>query len=133
MDKVILSENHKRAVTSAMYLVEKLVVELEDELLHHNEKVMMKISNEGKITDEQHYITIINNIKSGICKMADKYNLTPTYSGYNQIINSKKTKIWEILENTKSKKLKGYGEFPKELAQEFDLDIENLLILTEDI
>ena len=46
----LLPENHKRALASSLTLIEKLVDELENELLHSKEKVMTKIIvNEEKI------------------------------------------------------------------------------------
>jgi hypothetical protein len=133
MEKIVLPENHKRAVASSMCLIEKLVDELENELLHSKEKVMTKIMDENKTIDLQHYTLVIQEIKSHVRFMADKYNLSPSYFNLSQVINSRKSKMWEVLCDTKSAKMKGRGKFPKEYVQEFDSDIENLLKLTESI
>jgi hypothetical protein len=44
-----------------------------------------------------------------------------------RVINAKRTKIWEILTDTLSRKIKGYGTFPKKYAEEYDKDINRLL------
>ncbi len=51
----------------------------------------------------------------------------------DRIIDAKKTSMWIILCDTTSKGLKGYGEFPKEYAQEFDSDIDKLQKLIANI
>lgn len=116
-----------------MYLIEKLIDELENELLQFNEKIMKNIVNENETIDLQHYTLIFQEIKSYLRLMVDKYNLPPSHFNLAQVINSRKSKMWEVLCNTKTKQLKGFGEFPIEYAQEFDSDIDNLLKLTESI
>jgi len=129
----MLSDNHKRSVSSSMYLVEKLIDEIEYELHHYHGKVMTTINDGTESTDLQNFALLVQEIKSYIAFMADKYNLQPTQFNVSQFINSRKSKIWEILSNSKSRSLKGFGEFPPEYAQEFDSDIEKLLKLTERI
>jgi hypothetical protein len=50
-----------------------------------------------------------------------------------RIIDAKRTKVWEILNDTYSKKLKGYGQFPQLNAIEYDADIRALLEFTNKI
>lgn len=133
MDKIKLSDNHKRSVSASMFLVEKLIDEIEYELHHYHEKVMISINDGTESADLQYFALLVQEIKSYIRFMVDKYDLQPTQYNFSQIINSRKSKMWEILSNTQSKSLKGFGEFPPEYAKEFDSDIENLLKLTESI
>jgi len=134
MEKNVFPENHKRALASSLTLIEKLVDELENELLHSKEKVMTKIIvNEEEKIDWQHYEIVIQEIKSYIRNMAAKYNLGPSNFSLSQVINSRKSKMWEVLCDTKSAKMKGLGEFPNDFALEFDNDIDKLLKLIENI
>ena len=50
-----------------------------------------------------------------------------------RIIDVKKTKIWEILCDSKAKKLKGFGEFPQKLIKEYDNDIDELMSTADKI
>jgi hypothetical protein len=43
------------------------------------------------------------------------------------------TKIWEILTDTLSRKIKGYGTFPKKYSEEYDADINKLIEITNRI
>ena len=129
----MLSDNHKKSVSASMYLVEKLIDEIEYELNHDHGKVMTTLKDGTESIDLQNFALLVQEIKSYLTFMAEKYNLQPTQFNLSQLINSRKSKMWEILSNTKSRSLKGFGEFPPEYAQEFDSDIEKLLKLTERI
>lgn len=132
MNKITLSDNHKRALGSTMFIVEKLLLELELELNSSDKKVMGKIICEEEDAEKlQHMISVIQEIKSYIKYLADKYSLLPSYYNLSQVVNSRKSKMWEVLCDTKSTKMKGRGVFPNEYAQEFDTDIDKLLILIE--
>ena len=50
-----------------------------------------------------------------------------------RIVNAKCAKIWEILTDTFSRKIKGYGTFPEKYAEEFDTDINKLIEITNKI
>lgn len=126
----MLSDNHRRAVSASMYLIEKIVGELENELLGSGEKVMTKIPG---TSDMKHYEVIVKEIKSYICYMHDKYDLRPFSFSLSQVVNSRKSKMWEVLCDTKSEKLNNRGKFPSEYAKEFDADIDKLLKLTESL
>lgn len=126
MDKINLSENHIRSVSASLYVIERTVIELEHNLKYPEELAMSKVVNNIGDIDIQHYISVIDEIKTYIFALFIKYNLDPTEIYLSQIINSKKSRIWEILCETTSKRLKGYGDFPKENAEEFDNDIDHL-------
>ena len=94
---------------------------------------MEKVWDVNEPTDLQHYIEIFREIKIQIRYLSDKYELRSTHFNLSQVINSKKAKMWEVLCDSKSMKLKGFGQFPPEYVLEFDSDIEKLLKLTERI
>jgi hypothetical protein len=50
-----------------------------------------------------------------------------------RIIDVKKTKIWEILCDSKAKKLKGFGDFPQKMVKEYDRDIDELMAIADKI
>jgi hypothetical protein len=53
--------------------------------------------------------------------------LTPQEMVESHFLNARKSKAWEILNDSLSKRMNGFGEFPQEIAGEFDADIEKLL------
>jgi len=132
MKTIRLSENHKRALFSALFLTEKLLSELENELLHDNNRITLEI-NKAEHFDDKTYAEKFKHIKTHIETLFKKYKLEATSFSAQQIINARKAKMWEIISDTKSKKLNNKGAFPEEFAEEFDKDMELLMNLTQNI
>lgn len=68
-----------------------------------------------------------------ICNLAQKYCTDKKFQSLQRIVDVNKTKIWEILCNAKSKKQKGFGEFPQNIIKEFDKDIDELMATADKI
>jgi len=131
MKNIQLSDNHRRSLSSSIYLIEKMIVELEHDLNYPNDTVMSKISIETEDIDPEHFKQIIPELKDYIIFLYHKYNLTPKTLRFNQLLNARRAKMWEILCNTTSKGMKGYGKFPAEHIVEYDSDIEKLIGLVQ--
>jgi hypothetical protein len=78
-------------------------------------------------------ISVIREARNEICKLAEKYGTSKEKQSLQRILDAKRTKIWENLTNTLSRKIKGYGTFPKKYVDEYDSDIENLIEITNRI
>jgi hypothetical protein len=78
-------------------------------------------------------ILIIQDAKTLICKLADKYGTFKEKQSLQRIIDAKRIKVWEILTDSLSNKIKGYGTFSKKYADEYDSDIEELIEITNKI
>jgi hypothetical protein len=76
-------------------------------------------------------IKLIGEIKVYVSILKEKYQLTPDTTRLRWFIEVRKTKIWEILGNIRSGKMKRYGAFPAEYVSEFDQDMKKLQALTE--
>ncbi|MCF6182615.1 hypothetical protein [Lutibacter sp.] len=133
MKKIALSDNHKRVLESSIYLIEKLSLELEQELNGSNNKIMNNVINDEDEKKIYHINLLIQEIKAEINFITIKYNLKPVSHNLSQFIDSRKAKMWEILCDTKPEKLKGWGNFPKKYSKELDSDVDKLLKLVESI
>jgi len=125
--KINLSENHTRSLSSSLIVVEKSLLELEDMLLKQANgccNVLVKDIDDETLA---YNITAIHEAKKCICELAEKYGPSIEKMNLQRVINAKRTKIWEILTDTLSRKIKGYGTFPKKYAEEYDSDINRLL------
>ena len=131
--KIQLSENHTRSLSSSLIVVEKSLLELEDMLIKQSNSccnlLMKDIDDETVKAD----ISVIQKAKKCICELADKYGTSKENLSLQRVINAKRTKIWEILTDTLSRKIKGYGTFPKKYAEEYDADIKKLIEITDRI
>ena len=131
MDKIVLSENHPRSVSSSMQIIEKMVNEIEKAILFPGNGVTIKSVNDMEKTDFNLYIKGLDEVKKQIKYMAEKYDLRMDEVKLSRLINSRKAKMWETITDTTSRKLKGYKDFPKETAEEFDADINRLRMAIE--
>ena len=131
--KIHLSENHTRSLSSSLIVIEKSLSELEDMLLKQSNSccnVLLKDVDDEMIESN---ISAIKEAKSYICELADKYGTSKENLSLHRVINAKRTKIWEILTDTLSRKIKGYGTFPKKYVDEYDSDINKLIEITNRI
>jgi hypothetical protein len=131
--KIHLSENHTRSLSSSLIVVEKSLLELEDLLqMQHNLCCNMLMKDVDDVIIESN-ISAIREAKSFICELAEKYETSKEKLSMQRVINAKRAKIWEILTDTLSRKIKGYGTFPKKCADEYDSDIKKLIDITNKI
>jgi len=131
--KIHLSANHTRSLSSSLIVVEKSLLELEAMLTNHNNSccnMLMKDVDDKTIVTN---ISAIQEAKKYICELAEKYGTSKDKSSLQRVINAKRAKIWEILTDTLSRKMKGYGTFPKKYAEEYDSDINKLIEITNSI
>ncbi len=129
MENIKLQPNHKRSFSSSIYLLEKLAEEVRDVLTSDRQLLMQEI--EADLDDEKRRRTLqaVDEIEKEIALLADKYQLTKQEMVESHFLNSRKSKAWEILNDSLSKRMNGFGEFPVEMAAGFDADIEHLLML----
>ena len=131
--KIHLSENHTRSLSSSLIVIEKSLLELEDMLLKKSNSCCNVLIND--IDDEiiATNISAIQEAKRYICELAEKYGTSKENLRLQRAINAKRAKIWEILTDTLSRKIKCYGTFPKKYSEEYDMDINNLIEITNKI
>lgn len=131
--KIHLSENHTRSLSSSLIVVEKSLLELEEMLQKQsNSCCNVLLKDVDDVTIESN-ISAIREAKSFICELAEKYETSKERLSIQRVINAKRAKIWEILTDTLSRKIKGYGTFPKKYADEYDSDINKLIDITNKI
>jgi hypothetical protein len=126
MEKIILSENHRRSVASSLFIIEELLYEIENVLSNPSNGYFLKLNNDISDQKRKEYYNIINETRQIIRHLAVKYELSVKTFTISRFIESRKMKMWEVISDTMSKRLKGYGEFPAEYAYEFDNDINRL-------
>jgi hypothetical protein len=78
-------------------------------------------------------LKVIKDARNLICNLADKYSTDKHTQSLQRIVDAKKSKMWEILCDSKAKKLKGFGDFPQKLVKEYDSDIDELMAFADKI
>lgn len=131
--KINLSENHTRSLSSSLIVVDKSLSELEDLLLSENHTCCNMILRDIEERAIRENIRVIHEAKEHICRLKEKYGTSVEKLSLQRIINAKRTKIWVVLTESLSKRLKGYGEFPKQHVKEYNSDINKLIEITNRI
>jgi hypothetical protein len=131
--KIHLSENHTRSLSSSLIVVEKSLSELEEMLLKQSNSCLNVLLKDVDDVTIESNISAIKEAKGYICELADKYGTSKEKLSLRRVINAKRTKMWEILTDTLSRKIKGYGTFPKKYVDEYDSDINKLIDITNKI
>lgn len=131
--KIHLSDNHTRSLSSSLRLVENSLLELEVMLLKQSVTCCREMHNDVDEKTITANIAAIQEAKDYICELTEKYGTLKEKLSLQKVINAKRTIIWGILIDSHSRKMKGYGNFPKEYAEEFDEDIDKLIEITNRI
>jgi hypothetical protein len=129
MENIKLQPNHKRSFSSSIYLLEKLAEEVREVLTSDRQLLMQEIKTDLDEKKRRQTLLAVDEIEEEIARLADKYQLTKQEMVESHFLNSRKSKAWEILNDSLSKRMNGFGEFPAEIAADFDADIEYLLTL----
>lgn len=128
-EKITLTDNHKRSISSSLRTVDKSLDELKKELVYQNDLVMHRITRSLAQDDITECLAVIEQIRSYISYLKAKYDLESSVTDITRMIHAKKSTLWDILVDTSSSRLKGYGEFPAKHAKEFDSDLNELIAL----
>ena len=133
MEKINLSPNHRRSFTSSLMVVERNLIEIENILKHPVNGLLSEMTVDISKLRQEECLQNITDARRVIGQLFTKYGLYKHTTLISRFIDSRKSGIWEILCDTSSKRLKGYGEFPPENITEFDEDINVLQKLIEKI
>ncbi len=131
--RIILSDNHKRSLSSTLIIVEQLLVDLKDLMVNSNQACCYELEKDINDSTIEQNLKIIEEALAQICALKEKYSIDKTVQSLQRVINAKKTKIWETLHNSKSRRVKGFGEFHQSLIREYDSDIDYLMAIAEKI
>jgi len=108
-------------------IVEQLLIEIEDLMTSQYKTCCFELINDVDSEKINHNLKVIEDARKQICNLAEKYGTDMHTQSLQRIIDVKKTKIWEILCDSRAKKLKGFGAFPQKLIKEYDKDIDELM------
>jgi len=124
-----LSGPQRRSLFAAMKMMEKSMNELGDLTGLPRSSHSVNYIDTLPETEVARINEIVRVIRARIKRMFEKYELNKEEIGMMQIINSKKSYLWSILEDSKSQRLKGIGGFPAGIKDEYDKEIEEFIEL----
>jgi len=131
-NKIEMPANHQRAFSSTLFLIEKMLLEIE-ELLAPNRENMVEIVEDIDAEEKQRILTRILEIKTELEELNERYVLTKQQLTESHFVNSRRTKIWELLHDSSVKRMNAYGPFPDDLKNTYEDDIRRLLELVKEL
>jgi hypothetical protein len=132
-ERIKLKDNHKRSLTATLTIIEELLIEVKDLMLSQHKTCCLEIKEDVDPAIKVQNVKAVEEALDIICKLVEKYNISTYTQSLKRIIDAKKAKMWEVLCDSKARKLKGFGEFPSHLIREFDNDIDELMSITNKI
>jgi hypothetical protein len=128
MKKIHLLPNHRRSLSVTADAIDRSLREMEEVLRERgSEEVTKKILPVYSEAERQNLLQAIDEIRKENQAMVEHLNLERSKFAEDQIINSRVSHLWTILVDSKSRKLKNFGEVPKDVAPEIDCHVDKLL------
>ncbi len=132
MPDIKLLNNHLRALSSTMYLIEKMLGEMEEMILSRKKgNTLLDVDYDLSPNDEKKILKDIALFRAEIFHLNEKYMLTKQHIIESHFINSRKTKIWELLHDSNVKRMNAYGKFPESMVKEYEKDLNKLIDLLD--
>jgi hypothetical protein len=128
-----LGDNHKRSLTSALVIIEQMLAEVRDLMISPPGRCCYEVIPDLDINKIDKNLKTVEDALKQICSIKEKYGVVKAHQSLQRSLNAKKAKIWEVLCDSKSKKLKGFGSLPSSIAKEYDNDIDKLISITSTI
>ncbi len=128
--RVQLPDTITRTLSSSLIIVEKSLSEMENIIINQHDTCCNLLSRDIDAEKLKNNLSVIREAKTCICELADKYGISREKQSLKKIINAKKARMWEVLIDTFSGKIKGYGSLSANLAEEYDSDINRLVEIT---
>lgn len=123
-----LSDNHRRAVTTMLTLLDQRLCELE-EIAHGREvqSLLYREKNDLTAAQRRRMLKEIAGARETIREVRDALRLEPRVEMLSRQVRAASSSLWESLVETQSKRLGNYGKVPRALAQYLDPSLERLI------
>jgi len=128
-----IPESYRNALSSQLGVIEELLNEIESVLKDEENYLFLKIERKIKKENRKKINERIKELRKIIADMKQKFNLKEGVLTDIAIISSRTSKIWEILSDMKTEKMKRYGKIPDGLSDILDPLIDRMIKLTERI
>jgi len=123
-----LSENHRRAISIRVRLLDEMLGEFEQYARGREiHSVFYQEVNNLSPSQRRLVLADIERMRRLMREMKATLGLEPGVENVGRLIWGKSSAFWQVLIETTSKHLKGYGDVPPELARYLDPRMETLI------
>jgi len=125
---IALSDNHRRAITTTLTLLDERLCEFE-QIAHGREvqSLLYREQNDLSAAERKRLLQEIARAHQTIREIRDTLLLEPVVHVLSRQLRGASSSLWETLIETQSKRLRGYGKVPRALAQYLDPNLERLI------
>jgi len=132
--KIRLPDNHRRSLSVTARMVEQTLEEMEELLRNRGEgRLTSKIEPTYSEPERARLLAAISEMRQANAEMFQTLSLEPSRYAEDHIITAKNAHLWTILVDSKSRRLKGLGELPADLARTVDVHVNRLLELLKGV
>jgi type VI protein secretion system component VasK len=127
-----LSDNHRRSLSVTAKTVEETIDQLEA-LLHArpSAKLMRKISRTYTPEERARLLAVLKQLRDANEGMINDLELRTELFDESQIAGAAFTRLWLVLADSVSDKMKGFGKIKSEAAHRIDKHIKLMLKILE--
>jgi bifunctional N-acetylglucosamine-1-phosphate-uridyltransferase/glucosamine-1-phosphate-acetyltransferase GlmU-like protein len=130
MKKIVLSPEHQRSLSAVARSIENSLNDITAILdTSHTEHLLHHIVPSYTKSERAEILTVVNELRKGLKELIQTFNLSSYAVTERQIVNAQCAHLWILLQDSKSNKLKRYGDVPLESGGELDRIIDDLLRL----
>jgi len=122
-----VSENHRRVISTTLRLLDRAVCDF-DELARgrRREGVMFREKNDLSSAQRSELSACVSRLRWIVHDMRRRLNLEPEVVTASREIGAQCAGLWEVLIETSSRYLRGYGQVPPALSRYVDDQIDSL-------
>jgi hypothetical protein len=123
-----ISDNHRRGIVSALLLFDRMLCEVEEYAYGREVRSVFYIERNGLSEDQKSKLLAeVSRIRAVLQELKDGLGLESEIEDVGRSIWGQGSTFWEVLVETKSRYLKGYGQPPPQLARYLDPRIDSLI------
>jgi hypothetical protein len=129
-----LPTSHRRSLSVTARIVEDSLDEIEKVLLKkERSKSSHRITESLDPASKDIILSMVAKLREANEEMFHSLHLEPNVFSESQIVGSRIVHLWTVLRDSKSKRLRRFGELPPESATEIDRNIDRLLAILKDV
>jgi len=123
-----ISDNHRRGIVSALLLFDRMLCEVEEYAYGREVRSVLCIEHNALSEDQKsRLLAEISQMRAVLQELKDGLGLEAEIEDVGRKIWGEGSTFWEVLVETKSRYLKGYGQTSPQLAQYLDPRIDVLI------
>ena len=130
-----LSDNHRRVLSVVARNIERSLGDIEELLIRKGAEHSRLHRIESSYSDGQRMgiLRKVVEVRHRLAVFVRDFELTGESRSEQQIVDTKVTHMWMLLEDSFSQKLKGYGNVEKSISGKLDDSVSELLKLVREL